>query len=290
MKTEELREYYRILSELNNSFTHYSLVWNQFSIDYAEILEKKPDKLTKEYFEKNPYKEKHNIKFRELEAEHKKTHDTLIKGIFLLIYTYFESYLKELLVFANKVDNTIEPLESKLDYSDDYLLIDKVFNRIGIDKSEFKNLFFLTLDYFRLKRNRLIHSNVDNISKSLNYIIKNHGNELNNFWNNILPSNLQGLDFMDKENANELTFSIIIDTINLFRGISAEIDKLVINKLTIEQITIKVVIPAFKEIQGKKINGIESERLKFKFKRFCKTNFGLEINDDILELFKSSIA
>ena len=51
-----LAEYYRILSELNNSFTHYSLVWNQFGLDYTEIFKDNPETLTKDYFENNPYR------------------------------------------------------------------------------------------------------------------------------------------------------------------------------------------------------------------------------------------
>jgi len=82
MKTRELREYYMILSELNNSFTHYALVWNQFRIDYAEILKTTPEIQTKDYFKTNPYKSKHNIKFNKLEDEHNKTHNTLVKGIY----------------------------------------------------------------------------------------------------------------------------------------------------------------------------------------------------------------
>lgn len=291
MKTTELREYYRILSELNNSFTHYSLVWNQFSIDYAEILTNIPDTLTKDYFENNPYKRKHNIKLGELEAEHNKTHDTLIKGIFLLIYTHFESYLKGLLIFSNKVDDSIQPLESKLEnIEDDSLLVDKVFNRIGIDKNNLANIVSSTLDYLRLKRNRLIHSNAENISKSLNTIIKNQGVDLNNYWNSKLPSKLQSLNFSEKENANELSFNIIIDIINIFRGISSEIDKIVINKLTTIRIAEKIIIPAFMDMQGKKINGFKSQRLENKFKRYCDSDFAFAVNDDIMDLFKSSIA
>ncbi len=193
MKTAELREYYRILSDLNNSFTHYSLVWNQFSIDYKQMFEEKPDTLTKDYFNNNPYKRKHNIRFRELENEHSKTNKTLIKGIFLLIYTHFESYLKQILLFVHKVDSSILAIENKLeDVETDFSLIDKVFNRIGVSKNDLNPNLLLTLDYIRLKRNRLIHSNVQNISRSLNELIKNHGADLNNYWNNILPSKFQG--------------------------------------------------------------------------------------------------
>ncbi len=292
MKTVELRKYYNTLSELNNSFTHYSLVWNQFNLDYDEVLNKNPETLTKDYFINNPFKRKYNIKFKELEIEHDKTHTTLIKGIFLLIYTHFESYLKELLLFAQLIDDSIEPLESKIENPDiqDFLLIDKVFNRIGINKDSLKEETKITLDYIRLKRNRLIHSNADNISKSLNDIIKKDEDDLNNYWNNILPSKLQGIDFSSKENANILSFNIIIDIINIFRGVSAEIDNLIIESLTEVKIVEKLIIPEFKELQKRKINNIKQERILSKFKNFCEAKYALIINDNIQEILKSSIA
>ena len=187
MKTVELRKYYKILSELNNSLTHYCLVWSQFEIDYATDLEEKSEVLTKDYFKKNPHKRMHNIKLGALEMEHKKTNNTLIKGIFLLAYTYFECYLKEIISFAQKIDDSILSLENKsINFKNDSTLIDKVLNRIEVDKNGIEEVLLETLDYLRLKRNRLIHSNVENVSNSLNELIKNKGNKLNDYWNNTL--------------------------------------------------------------------------------------------------------
>ena len=290
MKTIELRDFYKELSELNNSFTHYSFVWNQFSIDYSEVLKKNPETLTKDYFDGNPFKRKHNIKFSELNKEHSKTNESLIQGIFLLIYTHFESYLKNLLLFAITVENTIEPLDSKIeDVDNDYMLIDKVFNRVGADKNLLESDLIYTLDYIRLKRNRLIHSNAENISNSLNDLIKTKGKALNKYWNKKLPSELQGIDFNNKNNANELTFSIIIDTINVFRGISLDIDKIITEKITEKRTIEKVIIPKFKQTIGKKINGLKTERVISKFVKYCQSEYSLEVNNEQIEILKCSI-
>lgn len=290
MKTIELRDFHKALSELNNSFTHYSFVWDQFSIDYAQILEKNPDALTKDYFDGNPFKRKHNIKFSELDKEHSKTNESLIQGIFLLIYTHFESYLKNLLLFAKTADNTIDSLESKIeDEENDFMLIDKVFNRIGANKILLQSELKFTLDYIRLKRNRLIHSNSENISNSLNDLIKSEGKNLNNYWDSKLPSELQGIDFKNRNNANELTFSVVIDVINIFRGISNEIDKIVTEKLTTNLITKTVIIPKFKDAQRKKINGFKTERVISKFEKYCQSVYSLSVNAEQIDLLKSSI-
>lgn len=284
MKTTQLNKLYQSLSDLNNSFTHYSLVWSQFYLDYEEIFKKQPEKLTKDYFTKNPFKRTHNIKFNLIDAEHKKTNDTLLKGIFLLIYTYFEEYLKDLINFAKDIDTAIPDIDDKIDIEDDYILLDKVLNRIGIEKSNFDSELMLTLDYFRIKRNRLIHSNSKKISNVLNKNISNNGKSLNKYWNR--PE----IDFNSKKSANDLSFEIIISMIIIFRDISAKIDKLTIDKLGREKIFVNSIIPNFKiEIYDKNKN-LKFDRILKKFVGYTKSKYGIDIDDRIIELFKSSIA
>jgi len=291
MKTRELREYYQELSKLNNSFTHYTFVWNQFGIDYLETINTNSDVLTSEYFSANPYKRKHNIKLIDLENEHEKTNETLIQGIFTLIYSYFESYLKSVLEFSQKVDNDIKSIESKLEgVENDFILIDKILNRISIEKSDLEPDMLSTLDYFRLKRNRLTHQNSENISRSLNQLIKSNGQSLNNYWDLKLPSKRQGIDFFQKENTNDLNFNIIIDTLNMFRVLSAEIDLRLIDKLNIKNIATNLIIPQFINLHYKKIKHFKFERKILKFRSYCRTEYAFNVTDEIIDLFKSSIA
>ena len=291
MKTEQLKDFYQSLSELNNSFTHYNFVWNQFNIDYLDIIKNNPEIQTNDYFKENPYKRKHNIKFSELENEHKKTDETLINGIFVLIYSNFESYLKNLLDFAISIDSQILKYDDKVDSSiEDSIVFDKIINRINIDKTNFRIELLDTLDYLRLKRNRLIHSNAKNISGTITEMIKTKGITLNNFWNENLPSKLQGIDFHNKDNFYLLNFSIVIDSINALRRIAEEINDAVIEKLTEEKIFEKVIMVSFAKSYGKKINKYQSDTKILKFKSFCKSEFGIEINDLQIEKFKSSIA
>lgn len=291
MRTTELRDFYHILSDLNNSFTHYSLVWSQFDSDYKIFFKNAPKTLTKDYFSENPFRNKHNIKFDLLEKEHKKTNQTLINGIFLLIYSNFESYLKNILQFAIKVDSKINVLEDKIQTGDDdYMLLDKICNRVGIDKNNLPLEELVALDYIRLKRNRMIHSNAENVSKSLNNILKTYGENLNTYWGSVLPSGLQGVNFLEKENANEINFSIIIDHINIFRKISANIDKLIVVKLTNEEIIANVIIPDFKKIQSTKLKSIKFDRLYSKFQKYCQSEYSLIIKNEFFEKLKRDIA
>jgi hypothetical protein len=291
MKTREIREFYKTLSELNNSFTHYSLVWLQFNIDYCDTIQRDPEILTKDYFASNPFKKTHNIRLKELGKEHEKTNKTLIQGIFLLIYSHFESYLKEVLDFSRRVNDTIRSFEEKLlDIENDSMLIDKVFNRLSIDKFDVGSEMIVTLDYFRLKRNRLTHQNSESISRNLRDLITSKGKILNDYWDSILPSGRQEIDFVSKESSDLLTFNIIIDTINIFRLISKKIDNIIIQKLTEKEILEKYIIPEF--LRNKKNNylNLPIERLGSKFARFCETNYSLIPDEEIIESLKGSIA
>jgi len=289
MKTRELRHFYQELSELNNSFTHYSFVWNQFSLDYLDTIKTKSEVLTKDFFNTNPYKNKHNIRLIDLDKEHAKTNTTLIQGIFLLIYSHYESYLKGILDFSQQISEDIKSFESKLeDVESDSVLLDKVLNRLSIDKGDFIPELLNTLDYMRLKRNRLTHKNSENISKTLNHIIKSVGEHLNKFWDANLPSQRQGVDFINKENANTLNFNIVVDTLNIFRKLTADIDSKIIDKLTFEKITVKYIIPEF--LDKHHIKHLNLERKISKFKRYCEAEFSFKVSNNIIEILKSSIA
>lgn len=291
MKTIELRNFYKELSELNNGLTHYTFVWNQFNIDYFEILKSLPDTYTSNYFLTNPYKRKHNIKLIDLENEHIKTNKTLIEGIFLLTYSYFESYLKNVFEFSQNIDETIKCIETKLDgVEDDLILFDKIVNRIEIDRNDFDLNILNTLDYLRLKRNRLTHTNSQHISKSLNKLIKSYGKSLNTFWDEKLPKSRQGINFASKENVALLNSHIIIDSINIFRHISAIFDQILVTRLTIKKIVIKHIIPEFIEDQYKNIKHFKVERQISKFSNFCKTKYGINVNYEVIDLFTRSIA
>lgn len=297
MKSKQLRTLLANLSELNNSFTHYSFVWNQFSIDYQDLIENNPNDLTKDIFKANPFATKHNIKLEKFTKEHNKTYKALIEGIYLLIYSYYEDYLKSIMDFACSVDEVIKPLSEKLkdteekleDTEDDYLLIDKVINRTGIDKMKIHPEELLTLDYLRLRRNRITHRNSKRISHSLNEIIKNEGKKLNEYWAENLRTGLQEMDFHSKDKANIINFDYIIDTVNILRVIFKNVDQQILETLGKEKIIKKVVIPDFLEVQGNRIKQLTKERLLRKFKRFSKSEYAINTNDVIEREFIEAI-
>lgn len=284
MKTRQLKILLQELSDLNNSFTHYFFVWSQFELDYADAITDKSEKLTSDIFQNNIFSKKHNIHLSKLSKEHFKTNETLLNGIFTIIYTKFENYLTDIYTLSKKIDNSLPELnEGK--FENDDILIFRVFNRLKINLAKFEPNYLLTFNYFRLKRNRLIHQSSANISRSLRDIINKNGNELNVFWNKTLPKQLQGIDFSNNDNANQITYNILIDTLNMFRGISNHIDPIVLESFNQDEFLSKEVFTEFKSINGFKNFSLNDKRNKRKFIGFCKMEYGFEpIEEDFQEM------
>jgi len=275
MKTRQLKILLQELSDLNNSFTHYFFVWTQFELDYSQAISDNKNKLTSDIFKHNRFSKKHNIELSKLSDEHKKTNETLLNGIFTLIYSSFENYLNEIYSVAKKIGNSLPELNEGKFENDDILVL-KVLNRLNIKQENLEDSYLQTLDYIRLKRNRLIHQNSTNISRSLREIINKNGTELNAFWNDILPKNLQGIDFSNNENANQITYNILIDVLNIFRGISNYLDIIILKSFKLPEFLINEVFVEFKSINRYKNFSLIDERNKRKFLGFCKTEYGFK--------------
>lgn len=278
MKTNQLRVLLKELSNLNNSLTHYYFVWTQFKLDYNHVITENENKLTSNIFEGNAFSKKHNIELAKLKEEHAKTNDTLLNGIFTLIYTSFENYLNDVYVMTKKINPTLPELNEG-NFKNDDVLLHKIINRLKLNQADLENQYLLTLDYLRLKRNRIIHPSSTNISKSLRDIINKSGHLLNAFWNLKLPKKLQGMDFENNENANLITYNILIDTLNIIRGIANYFDSIILNIFELPVFLSKVVLLEFKDINGYKKYSLHDERNKKKFIGFCKSIYAFEPSD-----------
>ena len=275
MKTRQLRVLFQELSNLNNSFTHYFFVWTQFNLENTKIIAEHKSKLTSEVFKANDFAKKHNIELDKLNEEHSKTNATLLNGIFTLISSSFENYLIDIYSLAKNLDDSLPELnEGK--FENDDVLIRKVINRLRINQDELDKNFLLTLDYLRLKRNRLIHQSSSNISRSLRGIINKSGQELNSFWNDRLPKKAQGIDFESDENANMITFNILIDALNIIRDIANLIDKLILKSFKLSQFLVKEVFVEFKAARRVKNYNLLDKKNRIKFLGFCKTQYAFE--------------
>ncbi|MBW8523651.1 hypothetical protein K0U91_12810 [Chryseobacterium chendengshani] len=282
MRSKQLKILFQELSNLNNSFTHYFFVWTQFGLDYTHVINDKTNKLTSDIFKKNDFSKKHNIRLSKLKDEHEKTNQTLLNGIFTIIYSYFENYLKEIYLLAKKIDDSLPELnEGKFDNDD--IVVLKVINRLNLNKEDLESKYLLTLDYIRFKRNRLIHQSSNNISRSFREFIKVNGVQLNLFWNEILPKQLQGIDFSNYENANQISYNILIDSLNIVRSISNYLDNFIIHNFEQSAFIKKEVFVEFMKINGYKNYSLADKRNRKKIIGFCKMEYGFEPSDQDLE-------
>ena len=272
------------LSDLNNSFTHYFFVWSQFSLDYEQVIAANNSRMTSAVFIENEFSGKHNVQLAKLEKEHSKTNTTLLNGIFTLIYSSFENYLTEVYSLARKIDNSLLELNEGKFEQDDVLIL-KVINRLGVEEGNFDKSYLLTLDYIRLKRNRLIHHSSTHISRSLRENINKNGSKLNIFWNSMLPKHLQGIDFSNNDNGNQITYNILIDTLNILRGTANYIDLIVFDSFQKSEFLLKEILVEFKTIHKIKNYNLADEKNRRRFLGFCKVEYGIEPTDnDFLEM------
>jgi len=286
MRTEQLKSFETNLSELNDCYSHYIFVWEQFSIDNAEKLKKHKKKSTTEIFGENTNSRQFNVILEYLDESHNDTQNLILKSIYQLAYGYFENYLIRLHQFGQKLNPKILDLQQKLETEDieDKKIFDKFLNRFDINiKTAFEALDILTIDYIRLRRNRITHRSTA-VQGLLLDIINNHGTKLNMFWDKKLRNGRYHVDF-SRKNVDDFDKYEMFDFLNIYRKIALKIDEEFTNK--IGQTTLRnYIFEQFIEANGKKIKSFKDERKKTKFKSFCKVEFGYIISDYELDDIK----
>lgn len=286
MRTEQLKYFEENLSELNDCYSHYIFVWEQFSIDQSDNLKKHSQKLTTEIFDKNSNSRQFNVSLDYLDSSHNDTQNLILKSIYQLAYGYFENYLIRLHQFGQSLNDEILDLQQKLEAEDieDKKIFEKFFNRLGIDiEKSFEPLEIKTLDYIRLRRNRITHRATTAQGLLLD-IVNNHGNKLNEYWDERLKNKRYKIDF-SRKTVDDFDKLELFDFLNIYRKFAAKIDQLFINK--IGQLTLtNYILDKFLSANDKSIKGFKDDRKKAKFKMYCKVEFGYNISDYELEEIK----
>jgi hypothetical protein len=286
MRTEQLKYFEDNLSELNDCYSHYIFVWEQFSIDQADNLKKYSHKLTTEIFNKNSNSRQFNVSLDYLDSSHNETQNLILKSIYQLAYGYFENYLIRLHQFGQSLNPDILDLQQKLETEDvdDKKIFEKFFNRLGLDiEKSFEPLELKTLDYIRLRRNRITHR-ATTVQGLLLDIVNNHGQKLNEFWDEHLKNNRYKVDF-SRKTVDDFEKLELFDFLNIYRKFAGKIDHLFINKMGQQNLT-KYILDKFLKANNKNIRGFKDERKKAKFKMYCKVEFGYNISDYELEGIK----
>lgn len=283
MKTKQLLELKKNISKLNDSYAHYLFIWEQYKIDNKSILSENEDKLTTQIYKSNEFARQFNVKMKYLSNSHEDAEQLILKSIYLLSYSMFERYLFGIHKFAQQLDDSIQELNQSLeyDYVKDNIMIEKVFNRLKIDlNNSFDELEIHTLDYIRLRRNRIVHQAISTQGKILE-IINNKGKSLNEFWDKNLHKGRYSIDFKRKE-IDYFERLELFDILFIIRQIASKIDSIVIKNLDKKKI-LEHILNSFKNKNSRNIKNYKIDRIKNKFRKFCKVEYSFDIEDSDLE-------
>lgn len=278
MRSPKLKKFYEQLSELNNHFSHYIFVWEQFHIDNKEIIEKNKTELTTSIYNENKNARQFRVKLENLENANSETNSFILRSLYVLAYSQFEIYMRELYEFCRKTNNKLPNLKVK------ERIPDKIFEHLQINSTnEFETQELVTFDYLRLRRNRIVHSG-DKSAGELAELKRQKGNSLNRFWNDILKKGLIGLNFQS-ENVTHFDKKEIFDIINIYRKLIKKTDELILKKIGRNQI-IESQKNEFTKINESSFKGWGEKRTNKKFINYCRIEFDLILKIDEYENIK----
>ncbi len=285
MKTKILLELKKELSKLNDSYAHYLFIWEQFIVDNKSILLNNENELTTQAYKSNKFARQFNVEMKYLSNSHEDAEQLILKSIYFLSYSMFERYLFDIHRFAQNLDDSIQELNQGLTDDDikDTLKIEKVFIRLNIDlNNSFDGLEIKTLDYIRLRRNRIVHQSVGTQGKILD-IINNNGTNLNKYWDKHLHKGRYCIDFKRKE-IDYFERLELFDLLFIIRQLASKIDGIVLNNLDRQKI-LEFIYQEFEVNSLKSIKNHKVDRIKTKFTKYWKVEYGFDIQDGDLENF-----
>ena len=308
MRTTELSTYYSKLSEINNHLSHTIFVFKQFTIDNKELVKKYPKKLTTEIYNNTQYvkeineiTDQFNVRLKDVEEQAKLSLDYIFDTVFVMTMTYFEVYLKDAYLFVrnNSNLNLPEPPQSEV--------YKEIISLLNIDlENDIENLFVSTFDYFKFRRNAIMHRDrekrfqgaMEDLIKGKNTekLFRSHqlnGTELNSHWKkhreNLRTNNQKGhtilnFDFTDKR---LIGFSVedLHDVFNFFRLYSKKLDQLILRNLNREEL-LKF---CFDKYEKNYKSNLEKEKFAKYLKRTCKFELNLEISESEIEALYNDV-
>jgi len=272
MKSPFLKVFQDQLSELNNYFSHYLFIWEQFYLDYEKHLQKNPEKLTTEFFSKNDFAPQWQVRLGLLDENHEQTKEFILKSLYLLSFSQFEYYTRDIYEFVRKIDSTIPDVGMNVQIPNDIL------EQLNIDLiSDFDEQELLTFDYLRLRRNRIVHRGSEP-NHDFRTLIRQKGHILNKYWDKELRNGLYNLDFRNLE-INMFSKNEVFDLINIYRSISKKIDNVILAKIDRESL-INHLKDKFNFKFSSRIKSWNKKRLRSKFSGFCNHEFNLKLSSE----------
>jgi hypothetical protein len=298
MRTKSLREFENSVSEINNNLSHTIFVFNQFKLDNSQKILSHPEEFTTTVYQENELASQFNVRLSGIENQAQNTLNYILDTLFVFTNTHFEVYLKDVYLFVkdNFYSQLPEPPDSKV--------FDTIIESLGINtETEIDNLLVSTYDYFKFRRNAIIHRHRDKRFHGVLELLttggfrrdkkKKHlfrerqlnGQELNLHWRehrealqkNITKGHkIQTFDFASRD-VSRFSLNDLIDVFNFYRLYAEKLDALIINKIQRQKL-LDFCANKFSKTIGDKSNFTSEEFFK-KINRIAKQELNLTLEN-----------
>ncbi|MCU5397573.1 hypothetical protein [Bacillus toyonensis] len=289
-----IKTYLNNVSKINNHITFYLFVMDQFKNDSSDIIRRNPNALLSQLYENNTFSSSFNIRAKDFDKEHDKYRQSILINLFINMHSFLEFYLKDIdkfigrIVSTSQVRNNHNSNNSNNNNNNNSNLstLQRILNRFSSNYNEVTligNELVLTLNYLRLRRNRIVHSADVLPSQQLSDIVDHNGHSLIQYWSNILPNNVV---VFPKDNLGELNYNELIAYFNMLRRICQKIDEELMkiidtnhrDFLLTDSLNQFIKVNSNKFKSGK--NPYSENFIKKKIKKFTFDRFGIKIVDN----------
>ncbi len=280
MRSQQLLNFVSSLSKLNKLLSF--IVFEQDVVEdfYKDLVLKHDDSCKVGDIYNGKHSSQFNIGLLEFEDEMCQSLRMLFSNIFVMMYTNFDTYIKDLFFFANRCSSSLREDNTLVSGGDSRGFLKKFEDWINLSTCSFVvQQEFWTLSYFRARRNAIVHRYAESDSKGeyLKYS-KDKGGLLNNFWKN---HELIKVDFDFRKNDSPYVFSAqdLVDSFVLLRRIAEKIDKDVLMAVGNAKLIIDSYRRYLSKISKKQHAPWSNQKGKEKFKRFLKIE--LDMDEDV---------
>lgn len=265
MKSPLISNFISKVSKLNNSMCFQLFLNEEISTQVSEATEKEKTYLD-EFYSCNRYGKMNHVSLSDSMQLFDRHRDDFYVSVLIRLHAYIDYYIEGLTEFlqsVNSTDFTINKGESHLDF-----LVRCSKSTVNIDIE-----IVLTLDYIRLRRNRLIHDD-GTTSSRITSIYRNKNRQLANYWNTTLRKSRSSFKIVELD---KFEFDELIFFIELARYSCRTIDEQIVSTMKIEQMYEYVYNNLF---HGNKNN--KDVTLLRKARRFMESNIGILPDESIM--------
>ncbi|RYY00964.1 MAG: hypothetical protein EOO53_20415 [Gammaproteobacteria bacterium] len=300
MRSRELCEFEKRISEINNRLSHFNFISKQFLLDNEKRLQNNLKKDVPEVYLENPCASQFNINIGEVEDKAIETTNYLLDTVFVFANTQFEVYLLDVYNFVrNNFDNSLpEPPDSKI--------YQTILEGLNVDiENDIENLFSSSYEYFKLRRNAIMHRKTEkrfqgalellvtgqfrNDPDKLKLFRKSqlNGQELNREWKsytksiddkNIRSYTIRNLSFTNRE-LSHFTFSELTDFLNFLRLYAKMIDFAILSKIERKKL-VEYCLGKYDSYYLRDHTKDSAEKFRSSFTRISRIELNLQLTEE----------